>query len=92
MTDAERKQQRAAGLRLLGRLVRFNHQPNGPFHLCTLLDRDGMVEVFDMTGRFAPHLFVVVPDLTTSASAGDQTREANPDASEAPPARPYEQT
>jgi hypothetical protein len=58
MTD-----QRAAAFKLLGNLVRFAHQPEGPYYLCVSANKDGMVEVLGLSGVFAPHLFVVVEEL-----------------------------
>lgn len=46
---------------IIGTLVRFNHERNGgPVHRVINRDGDGMVELHDMTGWFAPHLFLVV--------------------------------
>jgi hypothetical protein len=45
-------------------LVRFNHEQNGgPVHRIMSVMRDGMVELHDMGGYFAPHLFVVADDI-----------------------------
>jgi hypothetical protein len=41
--------------------VRFNHQPNGPYHMVVVATARGMIELFDMEGEFAPHLFVPAP-------------------------------
>jgi hypothetical protein len=43
---------------MLGELVCWNHQPEGPPMLCILVDKDGMVELLGQVGRFGPHLFV----------------------------------
>ena len=56
-------EQRAAGFKLLGNLVRFAHQSGGPYYLVVSIDKNGMVEVLGMTGLFAPHLFVLVEEL-----------------------------
>ena len=55
MSDAQLK---------LGTLVRFNHQrEGGPVHRIVSVMRDGMVELHDMGGYFAPHLFAVADDI-----------------------------
>ena len=47
-----------------GTLVRFAHEMNGgPVHRIVSVMRDGMVEIHDMGGYFAPHLFVVADDV-----------------------------
>lgn len=41
-----------------GTLVRFNHErKGGPVHRIASVARDGMIELEDMGGFFAPHLF-----------------------------------
>jgi hypothetical protein len=51
-------------LSLLGKYVRFRHDP--PIHLedsgylVTDVTRDGLLELRGWVGEFAPHLFVVV--------------------------------
>lgn len=57
--DLERK---IAGIALLGKTIRFNHQLDGPDHRVRTLLWNGMVELHDMVGEFAPHLFVIVED------------------------------
>jgi hypothetical protein len=48
----------------LGTLVRFAHQRDGgPVHRVVSVMRDGMVELHDMGGYFAPHLFAVADDV-----------------------------
>jgi hypothetical protein len=47
-----------------GALVRFaNEHDGGPVHRITSVMNDGMVELHDMGGYFAPHLFVVADDV-----------------------------
>jgi len=47
-----------------GMLVRFNHErEGGPVHRVASIDKDGMVELHDMGGFFAPHLFVIADDI-----------------------------
>jgi hypothetical protein len=48
-----------AAIRLLGRTVRFAHQPEGPDRRIDSIGWSGMVTVAGMAGEFAPHLFVV---------------------------------
>lgn len=44
--------------------MRFGHQANGgPVHRIVRVDADGMVELHDMGGFFAPHLFALVDDI-----------------------------
>lgn len=43
----------------IGDLVRFMHEQNGgPIHRVVSVMSDGMIELHDMGGYFAPHLFV----------------------------------
>jgi len=46
------------GAALLGRDVRFAHQPEGPLHHVNAVASNGMVRLANMAGEFAPHLFV----------------------------------
>jgi hypothetical protein len=47
-----------------GDIVRFAHEQNGgPVHRIVSVMSDGMVEIHDMGGYFAPHLFVVATDI-----------------------------
>jgi hypothetical protein len=55
--DLERKK---LAITLLGKILRFHHQPEGPFHQVRTMSWNGMVELHDMSGEFAPHLFAVV--------------------------------
>lgn len=48
------------GLSLLGRRVRFRHQPDGPDRHVSLLNGSGMIELEGMTGQFAPELFLLM--------------------------------
>ena len=51
---------------LVGKDVRFAHEQSaGPLHRVVLASADGMVELRDMGGLFAPHLFVVVEKEVT---------------------------
>lgn len=59
MSDADLKQ-KDAGLALLGKVVRFNHEPDGPTHRVQWVGYNGMVGIDTYRGDFAPHLFVVV--------------------------------
>lgn len=48
----------------IGDLVRFNHEQNGgPVHRIVVVMSDGMVELHDMGGYFAPHLFAMADDI-----------------------------
>lgn len=48
----------------IGDLVRFNHERDGaPVHRIVSVMSDGMVEINDMGGYFAPHLFVPADDI-----------------------------
>ena len=48
----------------IGDLVRFNdEQDGGPVHRVTSVMLDGMIEIHDMSGYFAPHLFVTANDV-----------------------------
>lgn len=47
-----------------GTLVRFNHErKGGPVHRIASVARDGMIELEDMGGFFAPHLFEIAGDI-----------------------------
>lgn len=47
-----------------GTLVRFNHERDGgPVHRVFGVGVDGMIELDDMGGFFAPHLFVIADDI-----------------------------
>jgi hypothetical protein len=45
-------------LDLIGREVRFAHQPEGPYFRVQSVDHIGMVSLDGFVGEFAPHLFV----------------------------------
>lgn len=48
----------------IGNLVRFVHEKKGgPVHRIVSVMADGMVELNDMGGYFAPHLFVMADDI-----------------------------
>ena len=51
--------QKKLGLALIGKRVCFAHQPNGPSHRIQSVGWNGMVTLDDMTGEFAPHIFVL---------------------------------
>ena len=55
------------GAALLGRDVRFAHQPEGPLHHVNAVGSDGMVRLADMAGDFAPHLFVIASESETAS-------------------------
>ncbi len=48
-----------AGMDLLGRDVRFAHEPDGPVHRVLAVGSNGMVTLYNMAGEFAPHLFIM---------------------------------
>ena len=53
---------RKAAAALVGKRVRFAHTPDSEeFYYLVKMAHDGMVELEDWTGNFAPHLFVVHP-------------------------------
>lgn len=52
-------EQKKLGLALIGKDVCFAHQSDGPAHHVQAIGWNGMVTLADMTGEFAPHLFVV---------------------------------
>ena len=53
-------------------LVRFNHERDGgPVHRVVSIMADGMIELHDMEGYFAPHLFVIADDV--AAIPADRT-------------------
>lgn len=56
----------------IGDLVRFNHERcGGPVHRVFSVMSDGMIEIHDMGGYFAPHLFVVADDVAAIPPAHD---------------------
>jgi hypothetical protein len=60
---------------LVGKIVRFAHEQNGgPCHRVIARDALGMVELEDMGGFFAPHLFVVADDVAEIPPAGKRPR------------------
>jgi hypothetical protein len=55
-----------------GDLVRFAHERDGgPVHRIVGIAGDGMVELHDMGGLFAPHLFEVVTYIAGIAEVDD---------------------
>lgn len=50
--------QKKLGLELIGRDIRFAHEPTGPAHRVQSVGWNGMVTITGMAGEFAPHLFV----------------------------------
>jgi hypothetical protein len=45
-------------------LVRFNHEKDGgPVHRVVSVMSDGMIEIHDIGGYFAPHLFTLADDV-----------------------------
>lgn len=50
-----------APMHLLGKRVHFAHQVGGHVHTVTSVSLDGMVELDDLPGKFASHLFVEIP-------------------------------
>lgn len=62
--NSEPLRQKELGKTLLNKLVRFNHERNGgPVHRVHQVNRDGMIELEDMDGLFAPHLITIVDDI-----------------------------
>lgn len=54
----------ASSSNFLNKLVRFAHEKNaGPIHKVIAVNQDGAVELHDMDGLFAPHLFVIADDI-----------------------------
>lgn len=54
----------------IGTLVRFaNEQQGGPVHRVVSVMLDGMIEINDMPGYFAPHLFAVADDVAEIPSS-----------------------
>ena len=66
----EMKAQWEAGLALLGNKVRFHHWAPGSGKICTTLYFDGMVELQDMAGQFAPHLLTIDGERTAAPLLG----------------------
>lgn len=46
---------------LIGKVVRFNHQPDGPSYRVQSIGWDGMISLAgeELPGWFAPHLFTI---------------------------------
>lgn len=61
----------------IGDLVRFaNEQDGGPVHRIASVMSNGMVELHDFGGYFAPHLFVEAIDVAGIPPAADPYMEA----------------
>ena len=60
---ADDLEQKKLGLALIGKPVRFAHEPNGPVRSVQSVGWNGMVTLEGMAGEFAPHLFVFSPVL-----------------------------
>ncbi len=71
-------EQLQAGMALLGEDVRFAHEPDGPIHRVLAVNANGMVTLCDMSGEFAPHLFVMAGERGRAccASAHPAGRDA----------------
>lgn len=54
--------QKKVALELCERDICFAHQPDGLPHRIQSVSWNGMVTLHDMTGEFAPHLFVIAKD------------------------------
>ena len=51
---------------LQGKLVRFNHEPeSSKGRMIVGMKPDGMVQIDDIPGDFAPDLFLVIPTTPT---------------------------
>lgn len=61
--DLNRKK---AALALCERDICFAHQPEGPTHRVQSVNWNGMLTLHDMTGEFAPHLFVIAKAVVPS--------------------------
>lgn len=57
LMSAEDFQQKDKGIDLLGKFVRFNHQPDGPIYSVQSCGWNGMITLDGLPGDFAPHLF-----------------------------------
>jgi hypothetical protein len=56
--------QKKAALALCEKDICFAHMPEGPKHRVESVSWNGMVTLHDMTGEFAPHLFVAASSTT----------------------------
>lgn len=63
MSDAHLRQKDLA-YALMGKVVRFAHQPDGPDHRIVSCNYIGMVTLRDIVGEFAPSLFNPVKETT----------------------------
>ena len=55
----DQARQKDLGLALIGKEVWFAHLQKGDKHCVTSVNFEGMVSISDMTGWFAPHIFVL---------------------------------
>ena len=61
----------------IGKLVRFAHEKDGgPVHRVVSVMSDGMIELHDFGGYFAPHLFVIADDVAAIPVGPDTYMEA----------------
>lgn len=56
----QQAEQKDLACSLIGKRVRFNHQSETETHAIRAVLWDGMVELDDLPGQFAPHLFAAV--------------------------------
>lgn len=56
----QQAEQKDLALKLAGKRVRFAHQSETEVHTIMAIGWDGMVQLRDLPGEFAPHLFRVV--------------------------------
>ncbi len=59
------------GLMLVGNRVRFRHLQPGTGTICTRLHDNGMVEIEELPGLFAPHLFVLDAELPAATEKAE---------------------
>lgn len=60
---ADDLEQKKLGLSLIGKPIRFAHEPDGPNRSVQAIGWNGMVTLQGMVGEFAPHLFIFAPVL-----------------------------
>lgn len=60
---ADDLEQKKLGLSLIGKPIRFAHEPDGPNRSVQAIGWNGMVTLQGMAGEFAPHLFIFAPVL-----------------------------
>jgi len=56
----QQAEQKDLSCSLIGKRVRFAHQSETEVHTIMSIGWDGMVQLRDLPGQFAPHLFVAV--------------------------------